>query len=80
MENLLNPGITIGSFTIYYYAIIIVCGILTATCLSALLMKRRNMSPDFIFTLFIFCIPTALICARLYYCIKDGMNIADWFK
>lgn len=80
MENLLNPGITIGSFTIYYYAIIIVCGILTATCLSALLMKRRNMSPDFIFTLFIFCIPTALICARLYYCITDGMNIADWFK
>ena len=79
MENLLNPGITIGSFTIYYYAIIIVCGILVATCLSALLMKRRNMSPDFIFTLFIFCIPSALICARLYYCITDGMNISQWF-
>ncbi len=79
MENLLNPGITIGAFTIYYYAIIIVCGILVATCLSALLMKRRNMSPDFIFTLFIFCIPSALICARLYYCITDGMNISQWF-
>lgn len=79
MENLLNPGITIFGFTIYYYAIIIVCGIIAATALSALLMKRRNMSPDFIFTLFIFCIPTALICARLYYCVTDGMHVSKWF-
>ena len=80
MHNLLNPGITIGSFTIYYYAIAIVCGILVATFLSALLMKRRNLSSDFIFTLFIFCIPTALLCARLYYCITDGMSIGEWFR
>ena len=50
MENLLNPGVTIFGFTIYYYAIAIVIGMIVATCLSALLMKRRNMSPDFIFT------------------------------
>ena len=74
MENLLNPGVTIFGFTIYYYAI----GMIVATCLSALLMKRRNMSPDFIFTLFIFCIPSALICARLYYCITEPLPFDKW--
>ena len=78
MENLLNPGVTIFGFTIYYYAIAIVIGMIVATCLSALLMKRRNMSPDFIFTLFIFCIPSALICARLYYCITEPLPFDKW--
>ena len=74
-----NPGITIFGFTIYYYALCIVTGIIVATALSALLMKRRNMSPDLIFTLFIFCIPTALVCARLFYCVTDGMDFKYWF-
>ena len=74
-----NPGITIFGFTIYYYALCIVTGIIVATALSALLMKRRNMSPDFIFTLFIFCIPTAIIGARLYYCITKPLPLTDWF-
>ncbi len=74
-----DRGIILFGFEIYYYALCIVAGIVTATCLSALLMKRRNMSPDFIFTLFVCCIPTALICARLFYCITDGMNIKYWF-
>ncbi len=78
--NLLNPGIKIFGFTVYYYAIVIVCGIVAATCLSALLMKRRNLSPDFIFVLFVFCIPTALVCARLYYCVTDGMAPSEWFR
>lgn len=75
-----HPHITIFGFDIYYYALCIVSGILVATVLSALLMKRRNMSPDFIFTLFIFCIPVALIGARLFYCITDGMDIRNWFS
>lgn len=75
-----NPGIDIFGFRIYFYAICIMTGIITATAISALLMKRRNISPDFIFALFICCIPTALICARLFYCITDGMNISQWFN
>ncbi len=74
-----HPGISIFGFKIYAYALCIVFGIIVATVLSALLMKRRNMSPDFIFTLFIFCIPVALIGARVFYCITDGMNIKYWF-
>jgi len=73
-------GIIVFGFEIYYYALCIVSGILIATALSALLMKRRNMAPDFIFTLFVFCIPVALIGARLFYCITDGMAISEWFR
>ena len=75
-----DRGIIIFGFEIYYYALCIVFGMLLAAFLSALLMKRRNMSPDFVFTLFIFCIPSALICARLFYCITDGMPIKDWIN
>lgn len=80
MDWLLNPGITIFGFTIYYYAIVIVIGMLAASVLSALLMKRRNMAPDFVFTLFIFCIPSAIICARLFYCITDSLPLSEWLS
>ncbi len=73
-------GILIFGFEIYFYALCIVGGMLLATVLSALLMKRRNMSSDFIYLLFIVCIPSALICARLYYCVTDGMPIEKWFS
>lgn len=75
-----SRGIYVFGLQIYYYALCIVAGMIVATVLSALLMKRRNMSADFIFTLFIFCIPSALICARLYYCITDGMAVSQWFR
>lgn len=75
-----SRGIFVFGLQIYYYALCIVSGMIVATVLSALLMKRRNMSSDFIFTLFIVCIPSALVCARLYYCITDGMPIARWFS
>ena len=86
LSNILAPafttndrGIVIFGFEIYYYALCIISGIIVATCLSALLMKRRNMAPDFVFTLFVFCIPSALICARLYYCFTKPLPPADWF-
>ena len=42
-----------------------------AAGLSALLMKRRNMSADLIFLLFIVCIPSAIVGARLFSCLTD---------
>lgn len=74
-----SRGIIVFGFEIYYYALAIVGGMLVATVLSALLMKRRNMSYEFIYLLFIVCIPSALVCARLFYCITDGMHIKYWF-
>ena len=72
-------GIILFGFEIYFYAICIVTGMLLAAYLSSLLMRRRNINPELILTLFIVCIPSALICARLYYCITDGMAISQWF-
>ena len=76
-----NRGIIIFGFEIYYYAICIVCGMIGAAALSALLMKRRNMSPDFIFLLFVVCIPSAVICARLFSCLTDpNLGLARFFE
>ncbi len=73
-------GIYIFGLEIYYYALCIVAGMLVAATLSALLMKRRNMSPDFIFLLFIVCIPTAIVGARLFSCLTDeNLGIARFF-
>ena len=73
-------GIILFGFEIYYYAICIVCGMILAAVLSALLMKRRNMSVDLIYLLFIVCIPTAIVGARLFSCLTDpNIGIARFF-
>lgn len=74
-------GVYIFGLEIYYYALCIVAGMLLAATLSALLMKRRNMSPDFVFLLFIVCIPTAIVGARLFSCLTDeNLGIARFFE
>ena len=50
-------GIILFGFEIYFYAICIVAGMLLAAYLSSLLMRRRNINPELILTLFIVCIP-----------------------
>ena len=54
LQNLLasNPGIQIGDFTVTYYALCIVCGMLVAFGVISLLFKRRNMSADLFMTMF----------------------------
>ncbi len=76
-----DRGIIVFGFEIYYYAICIVAGMILAAALSALLMKRRNMAPDFIFTLFVVCIPTAIVGARLFSCLTDpNLGIGKFFE
>ncbi|MBR7185922.1 MAG: prolipoprotein diacylglyceryl transferase [Clostridia bacterium] len=76
-----DKGIYLFGFAIQYYAIVILCGMLLAAALSALLMKRRNIDPNFVLTLFVFCIPTAIIGARLFSCLTDpSLGIAALFK
>ncbi len=73
MINLLdNPGIDIFGFRIYWYAIFMVLAILTAAVLSGVLMRRRNISTENLMLLFIICVPTAIVGARVFYCITDG--------
>ncbi len=64
-------GLYVFGLSVPYYAMVIVCGMLISTVLSALLMKRRNMDPNFVFTLFVFCIPSAIVGARLFSCLTD---------
>lgn len=75
-----GKGFYFFTLDIRFYAVFIVCGMLLAAFLSGLMMKRRNMSPDLVFTLFVFCIPSALICARLYYCITAPVPFVDWWR
>lgn len=80
--NLLSsyPGIEIGNFTITYYSLCIMLGMIVAVVLSGLLMKRRGVPSSTVLILFIVCIPVGIFCARTYYCITDGMPIEEWYS
>ena len=83
MQNLLNPGITIpigNGFTIYYYAIIIVFGIICAAVVAGILFKHRNLPADWILDLLLCVLPLGIIGARTFFCLTDpSTSIADWF-
>lgn len=74
------PGIQIGGFKIYAYAIIIVCGMAAAFCVISLLFRRRNMSTDLFLTYFVIGLPVAIVTTRLFYCITDGLPFSQWFS
>lgn len=75
-----HSSVTIFGFEIYWYAIIIVCGMLAAFFVISLLFKRRNMSSDLFLTFFVICLPIAIVTTRLFYCITDGLPIKEWFS
>ncbi len=76
-----NPGLTIPGtdFKIYYYAIIIVCGIILATVVVALLFRRRGIPVDWTLDLLLCILPIGIIGARTYYCAFYG-NMSDWLQ
>lgn len=83
LNSLLWPNhsyIEIFGIQIYWYAIIIVIGMVSAFFVISLLFKRRNMSPDLFLTFFVICLPIAIVTTRLFYCITDGMPITEWFS
>ncbi len=75
-----EQGIYVFSLQVQYYAIFIVTGMVIAALLSALMMKRRNIDNNIIYLLFICCIPTAIIGARLFSCLTDeALGIKAFF-
>ena len=83
MNALLWPNhssITIFGMEIYWYAIIIVFGMMSAFFVISLLFRRRNMSTDLFMTFFVICLPIAIVTTRLFYCVTAGMPIKDWFN
>lgn len=75
-----HPYVTVFGKEIYWYAIIIVCGMIAAFFIISLLFKRRNMSADLFLTYFTIGLPIAIITTRMFYCITDGMPISEWFS
>ncbi len=76
-----DRAIVIFGFAIYYYALVIVAGILAATTLSVLLLKRRNISTDLTYLIFLVCVPSAIIGARLFSCLTDSnLGITKFFQ
>ncbi len=66
-----NPGrgIEIGSFTVYYYAIIIALGVMLAVMYALKRCKQFGLKQDDILDGVLWILPVAIVCARAYYCI-----------
>lgn len=69
IQHLSRVAITIFNIDIYWYAIIIVTGILCGLLLAQYEAKRTNQNPDIYWDFTIIAIFVSVICARLYYVI-----------
>ena len=74
----------IGSIKIYWYSITMFLGILIGGILVIKEAKKFKMSEKFIYDLFFYIIPIALLGARLYYIIFNwdyyGNNLSSMLK
>ncbi len=57
----------IGGFEIYWYAIMIVTGMLLGMLAASVLLKRKGYKPDLIIDIAIIVLPLSIVGARLYY-------------
>ena len=74
-----NPGrcLHLGSLTIYYYGIIIACGLLLAVIYASRRSKQFGLTEDDLLDGVLWVTPFAIICARAYYCIFAWEEFAD---
>ncbi len=74
----INPpsSISIGSFSIYFYGIIIACGLLLGIVYGVKNGPRLDIQPDTIYDLVIWAVIAAIICARAYYCVFNWSTYA----
>lgn len=63
--------IQIGSFSIYFYAICIVTGMIMCCLIAAPMFKRKGENPDLILDIMIAVVPSCIVGARLWYVIFD---------
>lgn len=59
----------IGNFTIslYWYGLLVMVGVIAATLLSTIEVKRRGQDPDYIWDSLLYVLPAGIIGARLWY-------------
>ncbi len=73
----LPKGITIGTFTIAYYGIIIACGMVAGLLLARFQARRTGQDPELYMDFVIYGIIFSLIGARLYYVVFSWDNYKD---
>ena len=82
----INPsdGFTIGNFTIKWYGVIIAVGVLLATLYILRRVKQFGLTEDDILNMLIIGLPSAIVCARLYYVVFEWKQFfgpgIPWYK
>lgn len=68
MTLAMNPiAFSLGGLEVHWYGIILACGALVGLLLAVNEGKRFGISPDFFMDLLLVGVPSAIVCARIYY-------------
>ena len=73
----MNPGISIGPFTIRYYGIIMMVGIVAAAALSYFLAKRRGKDPEVILDSLTWIVVCGVIGARIWHILTPSASLVE---
>ncbi len=68
-----------GTITVHWYGVIIALGILAAYLFCARVAKEYDLTVDHLLDILLFGLPSAIICARLYYVIFEWASYKDNF-
>ncbi|MBQ7039679.1 MAG: prolipoprotein diacylglyceryl transferase [Clostridia bacterium] len=78
LEFEINPvAFTIFGKEVYWYGILIGLAIILAVVMCSILAKKRGIDTDHILDIALFGTPTAVVFARLYYCVFSWEKYAD---
>lgn len=76
----INPvAFTIGSFSVYWYALIILAGILLGFWYACLFCKKDGNNTELMYDVLLYGLPSAIICARIYYVVFNFGEYKDNF-
>lgn len=77
MLEFCRNSIRVGNFSIHYYGILIALGALGGVLLAVFREKRLNLPKDTALDLALWCIPAAIVCARIYYVVFEWEHYRD---
>ena len=73
----MSPGINIGPFTITYYGIIIMVGVIAAAALSYFLAKRSGKDPEIILDSLTWVVLAGIIGARIWHILTPSASLVE---
>lgn len=77
MFEITQRGILIFGLELRWYGMLIALGVLLAVLLAAKREKRLRLERDTTLNLALICVPSGIVCARIYYVIFSWENYAD---